>query len=230
MPIYKDNAQNRRLKRVGMGYGTECSPCKPKKKKEPKKKEEPKKIPKNLKESIEDGSELEGSGPAGGGFINPKIKCRQIITASKGLIEAEKKGYPKVIDSNKSAFGDSTDQNISLKNPKLKRDRYNLGQDSSVPRSQLEQIVRTFQLFFMDQFTGDRKTPAQVRGIILRDCGATHAQLYDKALEIFKKDYKTIIKKIDSFKSKKRLELEALPINKKGSYLKGLDEIIPKFI
>ena len=32
MPIYKDNAQNRRLKRVGMGYGKECSPCKVKKK------------------------------------------------------------------------------------------------------------------------------------------------------------------------------------------------------
>ena len=229
MPIYKDNAQNRKLKRVGMGYGTECSPCKPKKKKKPKKKEEPKKIPKNLKESIEDGSELEGSDPAEG-LNDPKRKCKKIITASKGLIEAEKKGYPKIIDSNKSAFGDSTDQNISLKNPKLKRTSLNLVQESSVPRSQLEQIVRTFQLFFMDQFTGDRKTPAQVRGIILRSCGATHAQLYDKALEIFKKDYKTIIKKIDSFKSKKRLELEALPINKKGSYLKGLDEIIPKFI
>tara|TARA_R110000851_G_scaffold281384_1_gene434830 strand:+ start:112 stop:642 length:531 start_codon:yes stop_codon:yes gene_type:complete len=32
MPIYKDNANNRRLKRVGMGYGKECSPCKPKSK------------------------------------------------------------------------------------------------------------------------------------------------------------------------------------------------------
>ena len=36
MPIYKDNAQNRKLKRVGMGYGKECSPCKVKKKEEPK--------------------------------------------------------------------------------------------------------------------------------------------------------------------------------------------------
>ena len=32
MPIYKDNANNRRLKRVGMGYGKECSPCEPKSK------------------------------------------------------------------------------------------------------------------------------------------------------------------------------------------------------
>ena len=31
MPIYKDNKENRRLKRVGMGYGKECSPCKLKK-------------------------------------------------------------------------------------------------------------------------------------------------------------------------------------------------------
>ena len=43
MPIYKDNAQNRKLKRVGMGYGTECSPCKVKKKEEPEKKEKPEK-------------------------------------------------------------------------------------------------------------------------------------------------------------------------------------------
>ena len=53
MPIYKDNAQNRRLKRVGMGYGKECSPCKVKKKEEPKKpkkKEEPKKPKKKPKE------------------------------------------------------------------------------------------------------------------------------------------------------------------------------------
>ena len=49
MPIYKDNAQNRRLKRVGMGYGTECSPCKVKKKEEPKKPKKPKK-PKEPKE------------------------------------------------------------------------------------------------------------------------------------------------------------------------------------
>ena len=32
MPIYKDTPQNRKLKRVGMGYGKECSPCKVKKK------------------------------------------------------------------------------------------------------------------------------------------------------------------------------------------------------
>ena len=32
MPIYKDNAQNRRLKRVGMSWGKECQPCKTKKK------------------------------------------------------------------------------------------------------------------------------------------------------------------------------------------------------
>tara|TARA_R110000851_G_scaffold214368_1_gene367034 strand:+ start:243 stop:791 length:549 start_codon:yes stop_codon:yes gene_type:complete len=32
MPLYKDNANNRRLKRVGKGYGKECSPCEPKSK------------------------------------------------------------------------------------------------------------------------------------------------------------------------------------------------------
>ena len=32
MPLYKDNAENRRLKRVGMGWGKECSPCDKKKK------------------------------------------------------------------------------------------------------------------------------------------------------------------------------------------------------
>ena len=31
MPLYKDNKENRRLKRVGMGYGKECSPCELKK-------------------------------------------------------------------------------------------------------------------------------------------------------------------------------------------------------
>lgn len=45
MAIYKDNAQNRKLKRVGMGYGKECSPCKVKKKEEPKKKKLEKKKP-----------------------------------------------------------------------------------------------------------------------------------------------------------------------------------------
>ena len=44
MPFYKDTPQNRRLKRVGMGYGKECSPCKPKK--EAPKKEAPKSTPK----------------------------------------------------------------------------------------------------------------------------------------------------------------------------------------
>ena len=33
MPIYKDNANNRRLKRVGKAYGKECQPCEVKKKK-----------------------------------------------------------------------------------------------------------------------------------------------------------------------------------------------------
>ena len=32
MPIYKDNAQNRRLKRVGKSWGKECQPCETKKK------------------------------------------------------------------------------------------------------------------------------------------------------------------------------------------------------
>ena len=36
MPIYKDTPQNRKLKRVGMGYGTECSPCEVKKKEDKK--------------------------------------------------------------------------------------------------------------------------------------------------------------------------------------------------
>ena len=38
MPIYKDTPQNRKLKRVGMGYGKECSPCEVKKKVKIKKK------------------------------------------------------------------------------------------------------------------------------------------------------------------------------------------------
>ena len=33
MPIYKDNAENRRLKRVGMSWGKACQPCKTNKKK-----------------------------------------------------------------------------------------------------------------------------------------------------------------------------------------------------
>ena len=57
MPIYKDNAQNRKLKRVGMGYGTECSPCKVKKKEEPKK---PKKKPKEKKSKIFTPAEMKG--------------------------------------------------------------------------------------------------------------------------------------------------------------------------
>ena len=36
MPVYKDTANNRKLKRVGMGYGKECSPCKIKEKSTPK--------------------------------------------------------------------------------------------------------------------------------------------------------------------------------------------------
>mgnify|MGYP003652888701 CR=1 FL=1 len=45
MPIYKDTPQNRRLKRVGMGYGKECSPCEVKKKESsPKPKPAPKKV------------------------------------------------------------------------------------------------------------------------------------------------------------------------------------------
>ena len=32
MPVYKDNAENRRLKRVGMSWGKACQPCKTKKK------------------------------------------------------------------------------------------------------------------------------------------------------------------------------------------------------
>ena len=41
MPKYIDNAQNRRLKRVGKGYGKECSPCKVKKKAPPMKIKKP---------------------------------------------------------------------------------------------------------------------------------------------------------------------------------------------
>ena len=36
MAIYKDTPQNRKLKRVGMGYGKECSPCEVKKKEDKK--------------------------------------------------------------------------------------------------------------------------------------------------------------------------------------------------
>ena len=50
MPIYKDNAQNRKLKRVGMSWGKACQPCATKKKvliKTKKGKETKYKIPKD---------------------------------------------------------------------------------------------------------------------------------------------------------------------------------------
>ena len=158
-------------------------------------------------------------------------RCRHILTLSRGLIEAQKKGFPKIIDSNKEKFvwrGMGSPSNLLLKNPKIKKDSLGLKGESSVPVSQLEQIIRFFQSFFYTY--RNQETPAKVRAFILRGCGATEAQVYDKAVEIMKKDYPTIIKKINSFKSKKRIELEALPENKLSKYNKELQTVIPNFL
>ena len=53
MPIYKNNAQNRRLKRVGMGYGKSCAPCEVKKgNAPPKKAKKPVKKPRPAKKTV----------------------------------------------------------------------------------------------------------------------------------------------------------------------------------
>ena len=65
MPLYKDNAQNKRLKRVGMGYGKECSPCKVKKKSAPKEDEKGK----------------------------LKLSNNEYVTKEKFISEIEAKGY-----------------------------------------------------------------------------------------------------------------------------------------
>ena len=196
------------------------------------KKTEPKKISKDLKESIQDGAELEREGLPG--LESSQFReqtCRHILTLSRGLIEAQKKGFPKIIDSNKEKFvwrGMGSPDNIALKNPKIKKTSLGLTGESSVPVSQLEQIITYFQNFFYTY--RNQETPAKVRAFILRGCGATEAQVYDKAEEIMKKDYPTIIKKINSFKSKKRIELEALPENKLSKYDKELQTVIPNFL
>ena len=57
MPLYKDNAQNKRLKRVGMGYGKECSPCKPKSQNKKDKEIKPPKKDKKIKPPKKDKEE-----------------------------------------------------------------------------------------------------------------------------------------------------------------------------
>jgi hypothetical protein len=193
-----------------------------------------KKIPQNLKESIEEGVQLEREGLGLESSQFRKETCRHLLTISRGLIEAEKKGFPKIIDSNKEKFvyrGMGAPDSVSLKNPKLKKTSSGLTAESSLPTSQLEQIITFFQNHFYKYSNRfNKETPAKARADILRACGATEAQVYDKAVEILKKDYPTIIKKINSFKTKKRIELEALPENKLSEYQKELKTVIPNFL
>ena len=203
----------------------------------PKKKT--KKIPQNLKESIREGVQLEREGLPG--FESSQFRkqtCRHLLTVSRGLIEAEKKGFPKIIDSNKEKFvyrEMGSPDSVLLKNPKLKKTSLGLTAESSLPTSQLEQIITFFQNHFYKYSNKfNKETPVKARADILRACGATEAQVYDKAVEILKKDYPTIIKKINSFKTKKRIELEALPENKlsqyEKQYQKELKTVIPNFL
>ncbi len=83
MPKYKDNAQNRKLNRVGKYWGTECSPC------EAKKASSPKKAP---EKSIEDYTdEALRKGAKNWAKVN-EVKIKGISNLSrKGLLSLFKK-------------------------------------------------------------------------------------------------------------------------------------------
>ena len=79
MPLYKDNANNRRLKRVGKGYGKECSPCEPKSKSASKPAPAPKPVkkapaPKPVKKASDKKPKKEFKTPFKGEIFSDNIK------------------------------------------------------------------------------------------------------------------------------------------------------------
>tara|TARA_R110000803_G_scaffold142794_1_gene209072 strand:+ start:83 stop:505 length:423 start_codon:yes stop_codon:yes gene_type:complete len=115
MPIYKDNAQNRKLKRVGMGYGKECSPCKVKKKEELKPPPEVKKSNNNVKLNI-----LLGYGSDG----LPIKEKMDIIQVEKWFTN---KGYNPFTDKQKKSIMEMIKEkniNWAIKKSKGKTDLY----------------------------------------------------------------------------------------------------------
>ena len=115
MPVYKDNSQNRKMKRVGMGYGKECSPCKVKNKTPEKPPVKNKKSNNNVKLNIHLGYGSDGL---------PIKEKMDIIQVEKWFTN---KGYNPFTDKQKKSIMEMIKEkniNWAIKKSKGKTDLY----------------------------------------------------------------------------------------------------------